>query len=163
MHTFTELIQYLCAESIFLKYCGYFLPLLLFLITKHVWKILATSNVNTVVNRKAVIDIIGDRIQADSNGNANDINNHIDIDDNGDDEYKPHLPEREHIPYRGIAECLDKSGKHFYKLANDRRSIRKFAKDKTVDDSVIEKCILAAGEVISVFKERKRSIHSYKP
>lgn len=141
MLTFTEL-QYLFAESIFLKYCGYLMPLLLFLLTKHVWKLFTASNINTIVYRKAVIDI-----QTDSNNRDND-------DDGGDgddsDEYKPHLPEREHIPYRGITEYLDKSGEKFYKLANDRRSIRKFAKDKAVDDRIIQKCILAAGDTLKI-------------
>lgn len=58
---------------------------------------------------------------------------------------KPHLTEREHVPYVGLKVKLDKSGEIFYNLANDRRSIRKFNKNKTVDISVIEKCILAAG------------------
>lgn len=149
MLTFTEL-RYLCAESIFLKYCGYIAPLLLFLLTKHVWKLFTASNTTTVEQRKAVIDIGGEHhqhIQTDSNRRGDDDDGGSD--DNGDDdddEFKPHLPEREHIPYRGITECLDKSGEKFYKLANDRRSIRKFAKDKAVDDRVIEQCIRAAGE-----------------
>lgn len=135
MFTFTE-VQVLCAESIFLKYSGYLLPLLLFILTKHVWKRFA-CNANTVRIQKEVIDTT-DNIQTDA------IN-----DDVNDDEYKPHLPEREHIPYRGLTEWLDKSGEKFYKLTNDRRSIRKFAKNKHVDIEVIEKCILAAGEYMS--------------
>lgn len=148
MLTFTEL-RYLCAESIFLKYCGYFAPLLLFLLTKHVWKLFTASNTKTVEQRKAVIDIGGggtnQHIQTDRRDNDDDGDN-VGGDGEDDDEFKPHLPEREHIPYRGITECLDRSGEHFYKLANDRRSIRKFAKDKAVDDRVIEQCIRAAGE-----------------
>lgn len=150
MLTFTQLRD-LCAESIFLMYCGYFMPLLLFLLTKHVWKLFTTSNTNTVEHQKAVIDIGGDHIrQTDSNRIANDDKGDDDDDDDGsggDDEYKPHSPEREHIQYGGITEYLDKNGEKFYKLANDRRSIRKFAKDKAVDDCVIEKCILAAGKL----------------
>lgn len=132
MCTFTEL-RFLFAESIFLKYCSYFLPLLLFLFTKHVWKHLFASRSNETRIQKEVIDI-GENIQTDSN------------DDPNDETHKPHLPEREHVPYRGITEWLDKSGEQFYKLANNRRSIRKFAPNKQVDLKVIEKCILAAGE-----------------
>lgn len=148
MLTFTEL-QHLCGESIFLKYCGYFMPLLLFLLTKRVWILLTASHTtNTEAYRKAVID----HNQTYANRTANDKPS-TDDDDGGagdgggdGDEYKPHLPEREHVKYRGLAEYLDKTGAHFYKLANDRRSIRKFAKDKAVNDSIIEKCILAAGK-----------------
>lgn len=132
MFTFTEL-RVLCAESIFLKYSVYFLPLLLFVFTKHVWKRFA-CDVNKVQIQKEVIDT-SNNIQTDE---AND--------DIIDDEYKPHLPEHEHIPYGGLNKWLDKSGEQFYKLANDRRSIRKFAKNKHVDIEVIENCILAAGE-----------------
>lgn len=143
MFTFTEL-RYLCAESIFLKYCGYFLPLLLFLLTKHVWKLFTASHTNTIEYRKAVIDIGGEHIQTESNNRDDDDDD--DGNDGDGDGYKPHLPEREHIQYRGITEYLDKNGEKFYKLANGRRSIRKFANDKVVDDRIIEKCILAAGE-----------------
>lgn len=132
MFTFTEL-QFLCAESIFLKYGGYFLPLLLFIFTKHVWQRLACGTDKAVIEKK-VIDI-SSTIQTDST--------HDELDD---ELYKPHLPERDHVAYRGITECLDKSGEQFYKLVNDRRSIRKFAKDKPIDAQVIEKCILAAGK-----------------
>lgn len=133
MFTFTEL-QYLCANSIFLKYSGYLIPLLLFILIKLVWKRFA-CNVNNTPIQKEVIDI-GNNIQTDAMNE--------DIFD--DDAYKPHLPERDHIPYMGITEWLDKSGETFYKLANDRRSIRKFDKNKHVDIGVIEKCILAAGK-----------------
>lgn len=132
MFTFTEL-RVLCAESIFLKYSGYLLPLLLFILTKHVWKRF-TCDLNTNRIQKAVIDTTN-HIQTDQ------------VDDEfDDDEYKPHLPEREHVPYRGLTEWLDKTGDKFYKLINDRRSIRKFSKKKSVDIKVIEKCILAAGK-----------------
>lgn len=134
MVTFTEL-RFLCAESIFLKYSGYFLPLLLFILTKHVWKRLACVSADKVQNKKEVIDI-SSNIQTDP-----------DNDELDDEVYKPHLPERDHVPYRGITEFLDKSGEHFYKVANDRRSVRKFAKNKPVDFSVIKKCILAAGKI----------------
>lgn len=134
MLTFTEL-RFLLSESVFLKYSGYILPLLLFLLTKHVWQRFALKT-NKASSRKEVIDI-SSNIQTDSNDDVND----------GD--YKPHLEEREHVPYRGIAHWLDKNGDTFYRLANDRRSIRKFARDKPVDIRLIEKCILASGETIS--------------
>lgn len=126
MFTFTE-PRIWCTESVFLKYIGYFLPLLLFLLVKHVSQRFAS--------KPNKIEVIGANIQTDS------------INDPNDEVYKPHLPEREHVPYRGLTVCLDQSGDHFYRMANDRRSIRKFAKDKPVDLSVIEKCILAAGEI----------------
>lgn len=132
MFTFTEL-RVLCTESIFLKYIAYFLPLLLFILTKHVWKRF-TCDMNKIQIQKEVIDT-SNNIQTDE---AND--------DIINDEYKPHLPEREHVAYGGLTKWLDKSGEQFYKLTNDRRSIRKFAKNKHVDIEVIEKCILAAGE-----------------
>lgn len=138
MFTFTEL-RVLCDASIFLKYSGYFVPLLLFIITKHVWKRLACVADKAPI-RKKVIDI-SSAIQTDS------VNDELD-----DELYKPHLPERDHVPYRGITESLDKSGEQFYKLANDRRSIRKYNKNKAVDFGTIEKCILAAGENICVKK-----------
>lgn len=132
MITFTEL-RFLCAESILLKYVGYVFPLLLLLFIKRVWKRF-TSTPQQIQNE--VNDIDDDHtIQTDSNDNPNDF------------EYKPHLPERDHVPYCGIAKWLDKSGDQFYQLVNDRRSIRKFAKDKPVDIQVIEKCVLAAGKL----------------
>ena len=130
MFTFTEL-QVLCAESIFLSNGRYFLPLLLFIITKHVWKRFA-CDVNEVRVQKEVIDT-SNNIQMSNDQITENVL------------YKPLLPEKDHIKYRGLTEWLDKSGEKFYKLANDRRSIRKFAKDKHVDIAVIEKCILAAG------------------
>lgn len=138
MFTFTDL-QILCAESIFLKYSAYFLPLLLFIIVKHVWSWRFADGRNEKIQvEKEVIDI-GKSIPTDSTNDDDDVN--------GIDDYKPHLPERlEHVPFGGLKECLDKSGAKFYELTNDRRSIRKFNKNKPVDIAVIEKCILAAGE-----------------
>lgn len=82
--------------------------------------------------------IIDENIETDANSNNNESD---------DEAYKPFLPEHEHIPYKGIAECLDESGDQFYKIANDRRSIRKFDKNRPVDFGVVQKCILAAGNV----------------
>lgn len=135
MITFTEVHQ-LIAESIFFKFSGYFLPLLLFILTKHVWQRFA-CDVNEARSQKEVIDI-SDNIQTDTT-----------IDELNDEEYKPHLPERDHVPYRKITEWLDKSGEKFYKVANNRRSIRKFS-TKQPDFRVIEQCILAAGKCTPV-------------
>lgn len=130
MGTFTEL-RVLCAESIFLSYGSYFLPLLLFIITKHVWKRFA-CDVNKVRVQREVND---------TSNNAQPSNEPI----TENDAYKPMLPEKDHVKYRGLTQWLDKTGDTFYNLVNDRRSIRKFAKDKHVDIAVIEKCVLAAG------------------
>lgn len=146
MVTFTEL-RVLCAESIFLKYSGYFLPLLLFILTKHVWKRLACVSADKVQIKKEVIDIskVASNIQTDP-----------DNDELDDEVYKPYLPERDHIPYRGITVFLDKSGEHFYKVANNRRSVRKFSKNKPVEFNVIKKCILTAGKTkIPIFRSIK--------
>lgn len=132
MFTFTEL-QLLCAESYFLKYSAYVLPLFLYLLIKKAWKILKSNNSIQQSIPTKIIEY--EYIETDSK-NDDDCDNEL---------YKPHLPERDHIPYKGTTEWLDKSGEHFYKIANDRRSIRKFAKNKPVDFNVIQKCILAAG------------------
>lgn len=135
MFTFTE-VKHLIIESIFFKYSGYFLPLLLFILTKHVWRRFK-FDMNEVQTQKEVIDISA-HIGTDSTN-----------DEINDDEYKPHLQEREHIPYGGMTEWLDKTGEIFYKLSNNRRSIRKFSTKKP-DFSTIKKCILAAGEFFFV-------------
>lgn len=131
MFTFTEL-HFLISESVILKYSGYLLPLLLFLLTKHVWAQFSSKS-KKISSQKEVIDV---------------ANINTDVDDGiNDDEHKPHLEERDHVPYQGLVEFLDKSGEQFYRLANNRRSIRKFAKDKPVDFQIIKNCILAAGEI----------------
>lgn len=61
-----------------------------------------------------------------------------------------HLNDIIHIPYRGLTVTLDETGDKFYNLVNDRRSIRKFNKNRTVERQIIEKCILAAGEIICI-------------
>lgn len=57
-----------------------------------------------------------------------------------------HLSKVGHVPYLGLNVKLDECGETFYNLVNDRRSVRKFNKNRTVDRSVVEKCILAAGK-----------------
>lgn len=63
------------------------------------------------------------------------------------DALPPFLEDREHLPYEGLQKKLDESGEQFYRVMNDRRSIRKFDPDRSVDMKVIEKCILTAGKV----------------
>lgn len=63
----------------------------------------------------------------------------------GNDTLPSHLSEICHVPYLGLTVKLDECGDVFYKLVNDRRSVRKFNKNRTVDRSIVEKCILAAG------------------
>lgn len=60
------------------------------------------------------------------------------------DELKPSLKEIEHIPFSGATHFLTGGIDEFYKIANDRRSVRKFSK-KPVNYEIIKKCILAAG------------------
>lgn len=131
MITFTDL-DILFAESIFFKYIGYFLPIVIYIAINYLWK---NIKLNSIENHTKKNDDITTTIETDTK-----------IEDQFDDDiYKPYLPDREHVPYKGITEWLDKSGRRFYEIANDRRSIRKFAKNKPVDSDVIENCILAAG------------------
>lgn len=135
MFTFTEL-QLLCAESFILKYSVYLLPLFVYLLTKYIWqKCLHVNNIEARAPRRDVNN--DENIETDTKSNN----------EPDDEAYKPFLPEREHIPYKGITEYIDRSGDRFYKMANDRRSIRKFDKNRPVDFNVIQKCILAAGNV----------------
>lgn len=134
MFIFTGL-QLLCAESFILKYSVYLLPLFVYLLTKHIWQKWPHVNIETQAPPRDVN--IDENIETDTKNNN----------EPDDEALKPFLPEREHIPYKCIAECLDRSGDQFYKIANDRRSIRKFDKNRPVDFNVIQKCILAAGNV----------------
>lgn len=59
----------------------------------------------------------------------------------------PLLEEHDHIPYCGKKVNIDESGETFYHVMNDRRSIRKFDPNRTIDMKVIEKCILTAGKI----------------
>lgn len=79
-----------------------------------------------------------------SDNEGNDNGEEENVDDDYDDGLKSFLPKREHVPYNGIKHKLDESGRLFYQLANDRRSIRKFS-TKKVDYEIIRKCIQAAG------------------
>lgn len=67
-------------------------------------------------------------------------------DDHGENESDliPALDNIEMIPYRGVTIKLPGGADEFFKMMNDRRSIRKFS-NKTVDEEIIKKCIHAAG------------------
>lgn len=134
MFFFAEL-QLLCAESFILKYSVYLLPLFVYFLTKCIWQNWPHVNIETQAPPRDVN--MDESIETDTKSNI----------EPDDEAYKPFLPEREHIPYKGITECLDRSGDKFYKIANDRRSIRKFDKNRPVDFNVIRKCILAAGNL----------------
>lgn len=60
------------------------------------------------------------------------------------DELQPFLEEREHIPFTGAKIKLNGGVDQFYKIANDRRSVRMFSK-KPVNFEIIKTCIKAAG------------------
>lgn len=132
MFTFTE-VQLLCAESFILKYSVYLLPLFAYLLIKYIWRKWSHVNIET---QAPPSDVNIDKNIEMGTKSSNELD---------DEAYKPFLPEREHIPYKGLTEYLDRSGDQFYKIANDRRSIRKFDKNRPVDFNVIQKCILAAG------------------
>lgn len=93
------------------------------------------------------------------NNGIESIENESDkIDEEKDDtDLLPSLEERNHIPFRGLREMLDEKGDKFYRLMNDRRSIRKFNPKRSVDMTTIEKCILAAGEWL--FKPFRSNAH----
>lgn len=60
------------------------------------------------------------------------------------DDPQPFLPISQHIPYRGATVDLPQGAEQFYKLMNDRRSVRAFS-TRPVDYDVVAKCVLAAG------------------
>lgn len=66
------------------------------------------------------------------------------IDESSNKELQPFLEEREHVPFPGATIKLDGGADQFYKIVNDRRSVRMFSK-KPVDFQLIETCIKAAG------------------
>lgn len=144
-------LQLLCAKSYFIKYGAYVLPFLFYLFIKIIWKKYNSNVVN-----------ISNLILTKNSDTTENIETDTKINNVFDNELlKPHLPERDHIPYKGIGEWLDKSGEQFYKIANNRRSIRKFAKNKPVDFNVIQKCILAAGRYTSRFKYIVHKLYTY--
>ncbi|XP_058831437.1 iodotyrosine deiodinase [Topomyia yanbarensis] len=60
----------------------------------------------------------------------------------------PVLEEKEHVPFAGATVFLDndphKAAFRFYKIVNNRRSVRQFS-SRPVDISIVEKCVHAAG------------------
>lgn len=60
------------------------------------------------------------------------------------DDLTPSLEDVVHVPFKGATEVLKGGVQEFYKMANDRRSIRKFSR-KPVDIELVKKCIHAAG------------------
>lgn len=54
------------------------------------------------------------------------------------------MPEKEHIPFKGASIKLPGGAKEFYKMVNNRRSVRKFS-SRSIPSDVIEECIKAAG------------------
>uniref|UniRef100_A0A336M4A6 CSON011528 protein n=1 Tax=Culicoides sonorensis TaxID=179676 RepID=A0A336M4A6_CULSO len=64
-------------------------------------------------------------------------------DDSEEDEDQPALDDRPHVPFDGATITLDGGPDLFYKIMNNRRSVRMFS-DRPVDYSIIEKCIQTA-------------------
>lgn len=83
--------------------------------------------------------------------NKNDAERDGEDDDGESDDTLPsHLHEISHVPYGGLGVRLDDTGDTFYNLVNDRRSIRSFDKNRKVVRAIIEKCILAAGDLLII-------------
>lgn len=71
-----------------------------------------------------------------------DAKNENDFED--EEELTPSLEVLEHIQYPGATVTLNGGIDEFYKIVNDRRSIRKFSK-RPVDIEIVKKAILCAG------------------
>lgn len=65
-------------------------------------------------------------------------------DDENEDELTPSLEDVEMVPYKGITVTIPGGAEAFYRMVNDRRSIRKFS-SRPISLDVIKKCIHAAG------------------
>lgn len=117
------------------KYIGYFVPLIIYLVINYVRnEYLSKSKRPTPrLNRTSFSD--------------NLPNDGSDGDSAAGHQLTPRLPERDHVPYAGLTEWLDVSGQRFYEIANNRRSIRRFDKNKPVDIEVINNCVRAAGKL----------------
>jgi iodotyrosine deiodinase len=93
---------------------------------------------------------LGRSVKKDPNKRNNDdeiiARDYRSDDDCGENEsdLTPALEDVTMVPYRGVTVILPGGAEEFYKLMNDRRSIRKFS-TKAVDIEVIKKCVLAAG------------------
>lgn len=67
-----------------------------------------------------------------------------DADDEDLDDLTPALEDVDYLPYKGITVKFNGGADDFYKLMNDRRSIRMFS-NRPVDIEVVKKCIQTAG------------------
>lgn len=59
------------------------------------------------------------------------------------DEDQPALEEKAHVPFKGASVILNSDPDTFYKIMNDRRSVRMFS-DRQIDYEVIKKCVQTA-------------------
>lgn len=117
------------------KYIGYFVPLIIYTIINYIRNEYAPKARKTVpANRASFSEPISTDV---SDGDTADGR-----------QLAPRLPENDHVPYAGLTEWLDSTGARFYQIANNRRSIRRFDKNKPVDIEVINNCIRAAGKLI---------------
>lgn len=62
-----------------------------------------------------------------------------------EDDYIPALEENEHIPYKGATIALAGGAQQFYKMVQNRRSVRAFKSQPLPSIDIIKTCILAAG------------------
>ncbi|XP_073838682.1 iodotyrosine deiodinase [Musca autumnalis] len=119
--------QEILETSVFLKYWNVLLTVILVaIISKWIWNRRGTKELpkNHETNEE---------ILADSSSNAEDI------------DYTPALEEKEHIPYNGAKVTLSGGAAEFYKIMNDRRSVRAYRTEPIPPIDVIENCIQAAG------------------
>lgn len=107
------------------------ISILIFRLIERIWKRKFTKKESKTV----------DLIQLSESEYVREYENEV---ENDDDDLKPALNVENHIPFTGAKYFLSGGIDEFYKIAHDRRSVRKFSK-KTVNYDIIEKCILAAG------------------
>ncbi|XP_061395921.1 iodotyrosine deiodinase [Musca vetustissima] len=120
-------VEQILETSIFLKYWNVILTITLMgILSKWLWN---KRNNNAVVNKE---NIRGE-IFADSTSNAEDV------------DYTPALEEKEHIPYAGATVTLTGGAAEFYKIMNNRRSVRSYRPQPIPPIEVIENCIRTAG------------------
>uniref|UniRef100_A0A1I8M2S9 Nitroreductase domain-containing protein n=1 Tax=Musca domestica TaxID=7370 RepID=A0A1I8M2S9_MUSDO len=112
--------------SVFLKYWNVVLTILLIgILSKWLW--------NRKGHKQIEREDEDNEILADSSSKAEEI------------DYAPALEEKEHIAYKGAVETLPDGAKEFYKMMNDRRSVRSYRREPIPPIDVIENCIRAAG------------------
>lgn len=175
MDSFASFIVWLRNESVIARYGEYFIPLLLFALVQYLWcrtlnetltpnrtserfqgdfgsfhRIVVTPNVWMCFSFYLLCVPEQDKSNAKPASDTSEADREGEEGDNGrdDDDSRPsHLGQVDHVPYLGLSVKLDETGEKFYNLVNDRRSVRKFSKTRTIDRAVIEKCILAAGNL----------------